>query len=120
MKSEIARPRTVLLVEDDDDVRELLSGALEQAGYELDCARTYAEAQHAITHGQHDLVVTDVRLPDGKGYDLLARARAAGCKVIFISGQVSHMPSAEASRVICLTKPFRVEALLDTIQAELG
>jgi len=119
MKSDGSHSRSVLLVEDDDDLRDLLSGALEQAGYSLECARTFAAAHHAISHGRHDVVVTDVRLPDGRGYDLMARARAAGSKIIFISGEVTHMPSAEASRAICLTKPFRVEALLDHIQAEL-
>ncbi len=120
VKSETGRPQRVLLVEDDDGVREVLSDALRQAGYELDCARTYAEAQHAIARRPHDLVVTDVRLPDGRGYDLLSRARTAGSKMIFISGHVTHMPSAEASRVICLAKPFRLETLLEQIELELA
>ncbi len=111
---------SVLLVEDDDAVREILSSALEQAGYDLDCASTYSEAETAIARRPHDVVVTDIRLPDGLGYDLLPRARAAGSRVIFITGHVSEMPTVQERRTSCLTKPFTLDALLDEIREQLG
>lgn len=110
----------VLLVEDDESVREVLSEALQQAGYMLACAGTFAEAMDAITHRSHDVVVTDIRLPDGLGYDLLASARAAGSKVIFITGYFDEMPSIRGRRTSCLMKPFSLDALIEEVQEQLG
>jgi DNA-binding response OmpR family regulator len=111
---------SVLLVEDDDSVRDVLSNALQQAGYKLDCARTFTEAKNAIASGEHHVVVADIRLPDGLGYDLLAAARAAGSKVIFITGYVDEMPSIQSRRTSCLIKPFSLDALLDEVEVQIG
>lgn len=111
---------TVLLVEDDDNVREVLSAALQQAGYMLACASTFAEAKDAIASRTHDVVVTDIRLPDGLGYNLLAAAKAAGSKVIFITGYVDEIPSIQGRRTSCLMKPFSLDALIDEVQEQIG
>jgi two-component system response regulator PilR (NtrC family) len=111
---------SVLLVEDDENVRDILSTALQEAGYMLACASTYAEARDAIARRTHDVVVTDIRLPDGLGYNLLAEAKAAGSKVIFITGYVDEIPSVQGRRTSCLMKPFSLDALIDEVEEQIG
>ena len=111
---------SVLLVEDDEEVRTVLSSAIEQAGYELDMARNCDEAERAIAERSHDVMVTDIRLPDGLGYDLVAHARAAGCKVIFITGYFSEMPTVQGQRTSCLIKPFPMDELIQEIREQVG
>lgn len=59
----------VLLVEDDKDYAELLSISLKKAGYDIDLASSINEAKDRSSRESHDLVLLDVMLPDGNGYE---------------------------------------------------
>ena len=116
----IHNPPTVLLVEDDPNVREILGEALAGAGYELESVGTYQEAAQALHDHAHDVVVADIHLPGGMGYDLTHEARSTDTKVILITGHEGELPTAYTHRVSCLVKPFRLEALLDEVREQLG
>jgi len=74
-----ARPlMKLLLVEDEPALRAALLGSLRQAGYVVEEAATFAQAQEKIMLYQYDCVLLDLTLPDGSGLDLLRALKAAG------------------------------------------
>jgi PAS domain S-box-containing protein len=68
--------RTVLVVEDHDDARELVTGVLEGAGARVISASTSEEAIERVAHTRPDLLVADIGLPGEDGYALLRRLRS--------------------------------------------
>ena len=109
---------SILLVEDRDDVRELLKETILLVGHELDCAPTWADGLQALATGTHDVLVADVRLPDGSGHDLARRAVARGKKAVLITGHPDEMRSS--SDIIYLRKPFLMRALLNALEQHVG
>ena len=72
------RPVRILLVEDDDDVRLLLTLVLKRAGYEVSATANADQALQALHRGRHDLILTDYCLPRKDGLEFLAEARSEG------------------------------------------
>ena len=66
----------VLIVDDEADIRELLSMTLQRMGVETDCAATEFEAVQLLQKSSYDLCLTDMRLPDGDGLKLLEHVTA--------------------------------------------
>ena len=114
-----SRPPTVLVVDDDDDVREVAAGMLEDLGYVVVQASNGACAL-AILEERDDLdvMVTDIRMPGMSGLELSDRVGKlrADLKVILISGY--FQPQMLSRRF--LQKPFRTRDLDAAIRAELG
>jgi PAS domain S-box-containing protein len=112
---------TILLVEDEDEVREVLVQILMKKGYQVLAACSGDEALTiAKRHsGPLDLLLTDVTMPRMKGPQLAEHlfALSPETKVIFMSGY-NDEPLAEAGR-ICLQKPFAPPVLTRTIRAVL-
>ncbi len=67
--------KRIFFVEDDLSLIGGLSFALKKQGYEIDIARTSMEAEQLWQDGTYDLVILDVALPDGSGYDLCRKIR---------------------------------------------
>jgi DNA-binding response OmpR family regulator len=76
----LTNPLTVLVVDDDDDAADLLAFALPRQGFVVTLARSFAEAITALEAGPEpekaggppfDVLVADLHLPDGAGYELL-------------------------------------------------
>lgn len=65
----------ILLVEDDLSLISGLSFAVKKAGYGLDIAHTKSEADEIWEDGKYDLVILDVSLPDGSGFDICKSIR---------------------------------------------
>ena len=61
----------VLIVDDEADIRELLDLTLVRMGLSADCAASIAEAKRLLAEGRYHLCLTDMRLPDGEGLDLV-------------------------------------------------
>jgi DNA-binding response OmpR family regulator len=110
---------SILLVEDRDDVRELLKETILLVGHDLKCARTWVDGLRALAAGTHDVLVADVRLPDGSGHDLARRALARGQKAVLITGHPDEMRKAPPE-IIYLHKPFLMRALLDALEQHVG
>jgi nitrogen-specific signal transduction histidine kinase len=113
---------TVLLTEDEQDVREIAKEFLESGGYKVVEAKDASEAielarQH---HGSIDLLVTDMVMPGMTGQELAAHLQREypGLCVVFMSGYSEHaateMANADPS-VRLLSKPFSRGALLRTV-----
>ncbi len=125
MKTETRPSRRILVVEDDEDMRENLRRILVCAGYEVQMARNGAEAITVLdTHPCH-LVLTDLVMPGMGGLDLLAEIRRheQNLPVIFLTAfgdRTTMIKATEKGAVDFLTKPFRAASLLGIIQRILN
>lgn len=105
----------VLVVEDEEQVRNLLVGVLGAAGYEVRAAGCVAEAMEAAADlGHVDLLVTDVAMPGGSGLVLAHRLREVHPRVgvLFISGYPERWDIAGTPGARFLQKPFSIDLLL--------
>lgn len=110
---------SVLLVEDRDDVRELIRDTIQTAGYALDCASSWADGWRMLAQKKHDVIVADVRLPDGSGRDLARRAVGLGKKAVLITGHPNEVRRARPE-IIYLRKPFLMRTLMRAIEQHVG
>jgi two-component system cell cycle sensor histidine kinase/response regulator CckA len=110
---------SILLVEDDDSIREVFSRAFRSSGYQLLLARNGEEALAAADDhdGPIHLVVSDIMMPQMGGIQLFDRLRSwyPGIRFLFISG--FHQPPIDPrdlddGRTRFLAKPFSVDRLL--------
>ena len=80
----------ILLLEDDLSLINGLSFAFKKQGFELNIARTLKEAEELWTDGKYDLLVLDVSLPDGSGFEFCKRVRLTSkVPIIFLTDRKS-------------------------------
>jgi len=114
----------ILVIDDEADLRELLELTLLKMGLEVSCAATLAEAYAALDHEEFSLVLTDMRLPDGLGIDLVrelsSRPRHPPVAVITAYGSADNAVAAlKAGAFDYLSKPLRLEELRLMVQSAL-
>jgi CheY-like chemotaxis protein len=113
---------SVLVVEDNDDLRELIEENLRELGHRSIAVRDSAEALAAVGE-EIDVLLTDVALPDGSGIALAGTiaARFPRIPIIVSSGygdtlRSSRIESAIKPDVLTLPKPFDIEQLRAVLQ----
>ncbi len=116
--------KTILVVEDDDTMRQLLRMHLTTAGYAVTTATNGIEAGHAVLGLTPDLIITDVRMPHMSGFELIEALREDPAlrhiPVIFLTIEGdSYDRGASLGALEYLTKPIRVEALLQKVAKHL-
>jgi signal transduction histidine kinase len=115
---------TVLLVDDDDHVRETASEMLGELGLEVVKARSGPEALDLALPGQVSVAVLDYAMPGMTGAELAKhlRARWPGLPVVFVTGysDVGELLTSTGEREIVLRKPYREEDLRKAIGVVLG
>ncbi|ALK98778.1 histidine kinase [Massilia sp. WF1] len=114
----------VLVVEDNDDVRELAEQVLEMEGYAVQSAASGEQAMELLRQdGTVDLLFTDVIMPGGmNGLDLVKQARALrpGLPVLVTTGYMDELPRGGRSGGLeILPKPYRQENLLERVRKAL-
>ncbi|MEO8256088.1 MAG: ATP-binding protein [Acidobacteriota bacterium] len=116
----------ILLVEDDEGVRELAAATLKRFGYHVLETSSGAEALNVLsrTPWHLDLLLTDVIMPNMTGADLAARVRSARqeTRVLYMSGYTAEALTSNGTlvgEVELLEKPFSPRALLDRVRALL-
>ena len=114
----------ILLVEDDFALAMGTEYALQAEGYEVVKAGNVEAARTAIDNDKPDLVLLDVMLPDGNGYELCKDIRSRGnmVPIIFLTAvgeEVNIVQGLELGADDYVTKPFRVRELLSRISANL-
>ncbi len=119
---------TILIIEDDSEVREYLESVLSRAGYECISAPNGKAGVELFLASPTDLVITDIIMPEKDGIETIMdlRRKNSGLKVIAISGggraePENYLHSAKllgANRT--MKKPFTNEEMLQTIKELLG
>jgi two-component system response regulator PilR (NtrC family) len=119
-----ARSPRVLVVDDEADLRELLELTLLKMGLDVDSAATLAEARALLAGTEYQLVLTDMRLPDGLGLELV-REIAATCKntpvaVVTAFGSADNAVVAlKAGAFDYISKPVALDQLRVMVQSAL-
>jgi CheY-like chemotaxis protein len=119
----VVKARHLLLVEDHDDTRRVLSSLLTGLGHTVRTAASLEAALRLVEEESFDLIISDLGLPDGSGMDLARRAREIGAtKAIALSGygmEADVERCREAGFARHLTKPINFSILRAAIE-ELG
>ena len=113
----------ILLLEDDLSLINGLSFALHKQGYELEIARTIREADAAWGNGKYDLLILDVTLPDGSGFEICEKVRRTSTvPIVFLTAsdeEVNIIMGLDMGGDDYITKPFKLGVLLSRINALL-
>lgn len=112
----------ILLIEDEDTLRELTARALGKEGYVVEEASTYDEAWDKLNLFSYDCVLLDIMLPDGNGLDLLRSFKAEGkaMNVIIISARDSledKVSGLDEGADDYLPKPFHTAELIARVKS---
>lgn len=113
------RGMDLLIVDDDQEVRRLLTLVLEQAGYRVETARNGCEALASVAHAPPALVLLDLAMPVMTGREFVRRLRTPGIHipVIAMSGGVETKADAVSFGASgYLPKPFDIEAVLEMVR----
>lgn len=115
---------TIIVVEDNNDVRRHVGAFLDRSGAKVVVARNGQEGLEVIKNTPPDLVLSDIKMPGMDGFELLdeirALGRGAGGRMPVIAMTTFVMPGERASILnagfqACLPKPFTPDRLLETI-----
>lgn len=113
----------ILLLEDDLSLINGLSFAFKKQGLELEIARTVKEADVLWANGKYDLLVLDVSLPDGSGFEFCKRVRQTSkVPIIFLTAsdeETSIIMGLDIGGDDYITKPFKLGVLVSRINALL-
>ena len=113
----------ILLLEDDLSLVNGLSFAFKKQGFELEVARTVKEADALWTEGSYDLLVLDVSLPDGTGFEYCEKVRQSSkVPIIFLTAsdeEVNIIMGLDMGGDDYITKPFKLGVLVSRINALL-
>jgi len=111
----------ILLVEDDMTLTMGIEYSLKNESFEVECAATLKEARHKLKKGDINLILLDVTLPDGSGYDLCKEIRENNnIPLIFLTAcdeEVNIVLGLDMGADDYLTKPVRVRELIARINA---
>jgi len=116
----------ILVIDDDDDVRDMLCMTLEDIGHEVDSAANGKEAFTILGNGPEiDLVITDIVMPEKEGMETIRELKQdhPHVKILAISGggrgsAKGYLDAAEGLGAdLTLGKPFSRQSLLDTLDA---
>jgi DNA-binding NtrC family response regulator len=106
----------ILVVEDNDGIREFLQALFDDEGYEIVIVAGGEQMRAALEKDHFDVALIDVTLPGAdNGFTLAALAQEAGSGIILVTGDVRHFDAVETSGHRYLLKPFRVERLLQLV-----
>ena len=115
--------KRIFFVEDDQSLIKGLSFALAKQGYETDIARTKLEAEKLWSDGKYDLVILDVSLPDGSGYDICKKIRQTSkTPIIFLTAadeETDVIMGLDIGGDDYITKPFKLSIFLSRVNALL-
>lgn len=113
----------ILLLEDDLSLMNGLSYALKKQGYDLDIARSVREANAEWADGKYDLLILDVSLPDGSGFDFCEKVRLISkVPIIFLTAfdeETDIVMGLDMGGDDYITKPFKLGVLISRINALL-
>lgn len=115
--------KRIFFVEDDLSLINGLSFAIKKQGYEIDVARTSLEAEQLWMNGKYDMVILDVSLPDGSGYDICQKIRKVSkVPIMFLTAadeETDIIMGLDIGGDDYITKPFKLAVFLSRVNALL-
>ena len=114
----------ILLLEDDVSLIDGLVYSLERNGFSLDVVRTVKDAENYLSKHEYDLLLLDVTLPDGTGFEVCEQMRKIGSDVpiIFLTAadeEINVIRGLDSGGDDYITKPFKLGELCSRIKALL-
>ncbi|MFH1891467.1 MAG: response regulator [Candidatus Zixiibacteriota bacterium] len=111
--------KKILIVDDTEVIRNLLSELLASEGYEVLCANDGIEAIPIIQSEEIDLVFCDIHMPRRNGLDTLMCSKALKPNLLFVMTDSLPDEMAEAAQqygaIKCISKPFDLEEIRDSL-----
>ena len=115
--------KRILLIEDDLSLVNGLSFAVKKQGYLLDIAQTSSETDRLWENGKYDLVILDVSLPDGSGFDICRSIRQTSkVPIMFLTAmdeETDIIMGLDIGGDDYITKPFKLAIFMSRINALL-
>ncbi|WP_294670905.1 response regulator transcription factor [uncultured Fluviicola sp.] len=120
----MAKQKSILLAEDDDNLGQLLQTFLKTKGYQVELARNGKHAYEKYTDGHFDFCIFDVMMPEMDGFTLAKEVRLIDPKIpiLFLTAKAmkeDKLEGFESGADDYMTKPFTMEELLARIEAIL-
>ena len=117
--------KRILIVDDEQSMREMLAILLKKEGLDVRSAGSRSEAADALGRGPVDLVLTDVKLPDGDGLEILRHVKAASPETaVVVMTAYGTTETAVAARKLgaeaYILKPFDVDELRIVVRDALA
>lgn len=113
----------ILLLEDDLSLVNGLTFAFQKERYDLDIARTISEADKLLSERRYDLLILDVSLPDGSGFEICKKVRQTSkVPIIFLTAsdeEINIIMDLDMGGDDYITKPFKFGVLMSRINALL-
>lgn len=114
----------ILIVDDDENIRKVLTTILEEEGYSVDSAETAKKAIEKTRKNFYNLALIDIRLPDMEGIELLTKMKDTTPKMrkVIITGYPTLQNAIEAvnrGADAYIVKPFDMDKVLMTIREQL-
>jgi len=114
----------LLIVDDDENIRKVLTTILEEEGYKVESVDTARKAIERVKRKFYNLALIDIRLPDMEGIELLTKMRNTTPKMrkIIITGYPTLQNAVEAvnrGADAYIMKPFEMEKVLEAIREQL-
>jgi CheY-like chemotaxis protein len=104
--------RRLLLVDDEADVRELMTSVLESNGYEVIAVESGAEALAFLARDTPCLMLLDLEMDDMNGWEVLSAIEPRRVPTVVVTGSSASVPKWVGH----LRKPFRIDALLELLK----
>lgn len=119
----VGKMSKIMLLEDDYSLIDGLSYSLKKQGFEMDVARTIKEAGDIWADGKYDLLILDVSLPDGSGFEICKKVRQTSkVPIIFLTAsdeEMSIIMGLDMGGDDYITKPFKLGVITSRINALL-
>jgi len=112
--------KRILLIEDDEQIRDFFDEVLTTAGYRVESVAAVTEGRTHLTEQAWDLLIADYRLKDGTGIAVANEAAARGIRTAIISGYIFQVSPEDAHRHDFLMKPIRAAELLQAVEQRIG
>jgi two-component system NtrC family sensor kinase len=113
--------RSVLIVDDEDHITELIESILQSAGYQTECLNDGAPAIELLKRKAYDILICDLHMPGTNGRDLIewVRTNRKDVRILLLSGDVARKETHEFARTCgahFLSKPFNISELAKAVQ----
>ena len=120
----MTKSATILVADDDDGIRMVVTQALTRAGYDVRSTGNAATLWQWVENGDGDLVITDVVMPDGNGLDLVPKMRhlRPNLRIVVMSAQntlLTAVKATERGAFDYLPKPFDLDELVSVVRRGL-